>query len=199
MAHFEHKIIQGEGAGKWLPFARQKVAALHARAKAMKVTALVQRWTVEAGMVEIAVRVAGDQRFIHIRRKPCPPFLSGLTDMVFHSDGLSGLTPVYEVPDPDHPEEIIDVFRRFYPSPATPAEGRAWRDEPRLAIDEDAAKQMLVLRASMFSGEMRKVVQVLQGANVAIPYSPMFGLTHGVFTAASDGLLRSPTRAWSPG
>ncbi|CAN5813433.1 hypothetical protein BH20PSE1_BH20PSE1_00940 [soil metagenome] len=190
MDFVEHKLIQGQGAGIYLPFARRKVAALYDRAKDMGVTALVQRWRLEGGMVEIAVRVVEDQRYIHIRRKSCPPFLSGLCDLVLHKAGdVVGpdvpVTPIYQVPDPDAPDETINVFRRFYPSLATPVEDRAWRDEPGLAIDEEAAKQMISLAASMFSGEMRKVVQVLQGMNVFIPYSQTYATTHGVFKASS--------------
>lgn len=189
MKFVEHKIIRGEGAGKWLPFARQKAARLHAQAQG---GARTQRWTVDQGMVDIKVSVQGDQRHIHIERKGCPPFLSGLCDLVLHKEGdVPGadipFTPVYQVDDPNDPDPavMIDVFRRFYPSPATPPADRAWRDEPRLARDHDAAKQMITLKASMFSGQMRKVVQVLQGMNVEIPYSPAWGPTHGVFTASS--------------
>lgn len=181
VAHVEHKLIQGEDAGKWLPFARTKVAALHARAKAMRVTALTQRWTVEGGDVAIAVRVVGDQRYIHIRRRSCPPFVSGFCDMVLQA----GISPVYIVPNPQPPPVTIPIFRRFFPSPATLAADRAFHDEPLLALDTDAADQLPVLRSSMFSGEMRKVVQVLQGMNVFIPYSPTYAVTHGVFKASN--------------
>lgn len=185
MAHFEHKLIQGEGAGKWLPFARQKVAALHARAKAMRVTALVQRFTVEGGDVSIKVSVSGDQRFIRIRRKQCPPFLSGLCDLQLQAVGDGTFTPVYQVSNPTPPPATVPTFRRFFPSPAQTEPPRAWRDEPKLAVDEDAAKQMIKLKGSMFSGEMRKVVQVLQGTGAVIPYSPTYAVTHGVFKSAT--------------
>lgn len=185
MEHVEHKIIEGQGAGKWLPFARTKVVALHARAKAQRVNALIQRWTVEGGDVEIAVRVVGDQRYIHIRRKSCPPFLSGVCDLVLQPVGDGTVTPVYQVPNPNPPPATVPTFRRFFPSPAQTEPPRAWRDEPRLAQDETAAKQMVKLKGSMFTGEMRKVVQMLQGTGVFIPYSPTYAVTHGVFKAAN--------------
>lgn len=197
MHFFEHKLVQGEGAGRWLPFARQKVAALHARAKAMRVTALVQRWTVEGGDVEIAVRVVGDQRYIHIRRKECPLFASGLADGIIAPPlsiyPLVPLTVRVETTPEGDPNPRYS-FRRFFPSAAdAKAQGtsRAPIDEPRLARNPAATDQSVsflnsqlnVIKASQYSGEMRKVVQILQGANEVIPYKPLFGLTHGVWKA----------------
>lgn len=202
MEHVEHKIIQGQGAGKWLPFARTKVAALYARAKEQRVNALAQRWTVEGGDVEIAVRVVGDRRYIHIRRKSCPVFASGLTDALLAPllalPPLVPGTPLIEttvVGDPGHPQH---AFHRFYPS-ARDAKAlnvpRDFRDEPRLARNTEAALQIASnqsgsfqsLKSGQFTSEMRKVVQVLQGLNEVVPYSPLYALTHGVFVSA-DGI-----------
>ena len=183
MNHFvEHKLLRGPGAGKWLPFARTKVAALHARARAERTSALSQHWNLEAGMVDVTVRVVEDQRYIRIRRKTCPPFLSGFTDFTYHTFPLV-FSPIWEIANPTPPPDTINVFRRFFPSPAQEEPPRAWRDEPKLAVNDTAARQLGTLQASMFSGEMRKVVQVLQGMNVEIPYSPYFHPTHGIFVA----------------
>lgn len=186
----QHKILRGQGAGKWLPFARAKLARLAEECDRARAPHRTRRFVVEAGMVEIKVSVKGWQHYIDIQRKTCPPFLSGFCDLVLHKEGDIllpdvPLTPIYQIDDPDSsdPEDTINVFRRFYPSPATPPADRDWRDEPGLARDQEAAKLMIVSRSSMFSGEMRKVVQVLQGMNVGIPYSPSFALTHGVFVA----------------
>lgn len=186
MSFVEHKLLQGQGAGKWLPFARTKVAALHASAKAMRVNALVQRWTVEGGMVKIAVRVIGDQRYIHIRRKQCPTFFSGLVDTV----GIGATPGIFEIPNLSPPPATILVYRRFFTSPAQTEPPRAWRDESGLVV---SGPQAPALPASMFTGEMRKVVQVLQGMNAevvdkdtfAINYSPMVSPTHGVWKSAN--------------
>lgn len=196
MKHFEHKIIQGAGAGKWLPFARQKVAALHARAKAQRVTDLVQRFTVEGGDVEVAVRVVGDQRYIHIRRKSCPPFASGLADAIlnpiFSTYPLVPLLPLVEITPQGDPNPRF-ALRRFFPSARDAGDTpRAFHDEPRLARNVEAAKQILsnlvvpIVRSGQFTAEMRKVVQVLQGMNEVVTYRPLYALTHGVFVSA-DG------------
>lgn len=194
----EHKILRGAGAGKWLGFARAQLRLLAgqyvaqaSRAKQKRRDAetgvRTRRLLVDGGMIEIKVSVNRDQHYIEIRRRSCPPFVSGLADLVLHTEEGIQPTPVYQVDDPNDPDPAatIDVFRRFYPSPAIPAEDRDWRDEPRLAKDQEAAKQMISLKASMFSGEMRKVVQILQGSNVLIPYSPVFGICHGVYKAAN--------------
>ncbi len=188
--HVEHKIIRGVGAGRWLPYARTKAAALHARARAQRVNALVQRWTVEGGDVEIAVRVVGDQRYIHIQRKTCPQPLSGFIDAIVApmsaEPPLVPGTPLVQIPDPNDPEQQIHALRRFFPSVAqAPADGpRAWRDEPGLVT---AGPQTVVYKASMYSGEMRKVVQVLQGMDKDVYYRPMHAITHGVFTGTTGG------------
>lgn len=188
----EHRILQGEGAGRWLGYARSKVKRLAAECKRSRAPSRTKHLVVDAGMVDITVRVQGEQHYIKIERKTCPPLLSGLCDLVLHKEGdvlgaTVPFTPVYQVDDPNNPDPAvtIDVFRRFYPSPAQTEPPRAWRDEPGLAGSQTAAKQIITLKASMFSGEMRKVAQVLQGMNLVVPYSPTFSKTHGVFKASN--------------
>lgn len=194
----EHKLLQGQGAGKWLPFARSKVRILHERALATGITALSQHWQLDGGDVDCTVRVVGDQRYIHIRRKSCPVFASGLADALLSPflalPPLVPGTPLIETTvagDPDHPQY---AFHRFFPS-ARDANAldlpRDFFDDPRLARNTEAALQIASnqsgafqsLKSGQFSGEMRKVVQVLQGLNEVVPYSPLYALTHGVFVA----------------
>lgn len=54
----------------------------------------------------------------------------------------------------------------------TESDGDLWRTWPN---------SLLRKRGSMFSGEMRKVVQLLQGGPMEIPYESGYGCTHGIF------------------
>lgn len=195
--YVEHLLISGEGAGKWLAFARSKVGALHARAQNAKISALSQHWSLEGDTVDVAVRVVHDQRYIRIRRKSCPTFASGLAVAIV-APPLSvyplvpGTARVETTPEGDANPQFS--FRMFFPSAADArAQGTSREpiDEPRLARNPLATDQSIsviggqinTIKGSQYSGEMRKVVQVLQGENEFIPYSPLFGLTHGVWKA----------------
>lgn len=175
----EHKLLQGADAGRWLPFARQKVAILHARVRAMGVTTLVQRYVLEGGMAEVTIRVVGDQLYIHILRKQCPLFLSGFIDL----QGFLGAC-TFIVPNLTPPPDTIEVLRRFFPSPAQTEPSRVFRDESGLINSGPqigGCGDVTSTRASNFSGEMRKVVQILQGADIAVEYRYVAAVTHGVF------------------
>lgn len=175
----KHKLLGGRGSGKYLGFATQKVGRLAEEARG-RAPSRTKRYTTDAGMVDIKVSIQDEQQYIKIKRRPCPSFLSGFCDLVFHfNEGTP--TPVYQVDNPDPPPDTIPKLRRFYPSPATKAEDRTWRDSSILGRSEEVAQAMLIIKASMFSGEMRKVVQILQGQGAPVPYSPLFSTTHGVF------------------
>ncbi len=181
-----HKLLRGAGSGKYLGFATQKVDRLAKESARARAPSRTKRYTTDAGMVDIKVSIQGKQHYVKIKRKQCPPFLSGFCDAVYEPvDGVPSLTPIYQIDDPSSsdPDDTIAVFRRFYPSPATPEADREWRDERGLARDPDAAKEMASLKSSMYSGEMRKVIQVLQGMNVELQYFPSFVVTHGIFVA----------------
>lgn len=190
----EHRLLQGQGAGRWLPFARSKVAILHQRARAAGMTALSQRWQLDGGDVDCAVRVVGDQRYIHIRRKTCPPFAGGLVDAIlnpiFAVYPFVALNPLVEITPQGDPNPQF-ALQRFFPSErdagSTP---RAFHNEPRLGRNVNAAAQLAsidvaIVKAGQYSGEMRKVVQVLQGLNEVVEYSPLYALTHGVFVSGN--------------
>lgn len=167
----EHKLLQGQRAGKWLPFARRKVAALYDRAKAMGVTALVQHFTLESGNTYIAVRVVDDQRYIHIRRKECPQLTSGLAE---------GLVPT-SVTIIDEEGNEQKAFDRFYERGAD-----AWTQSVRLEpIAEvfDITTATPKVTSGRFSGTMRKVVQDMLGRALIPPYNYAWSTTHGVWTA----------------
>jgi hypothetical protein len=180
MAARVHKLLKGEGAERYLPFALQKAESLHRRARG---GCLSGRWQLGGGEFEVSVRVTGEDKFICIAAVSCPGFLSGFMDLVDQPG--DGIDPIYTVPDPDDPTQTIQVLRRFYPSP-TQAEGEgiaaAWRDEPGLT---NSGLQAVGLKASQFSGEMRKVAQILQGQNKKVYYSPTAAITHGVFKAST--------------
>jgi hypothetical protein len=172
MAAREHKLLEGEGVGKYLPFARQKAELLYRQARGGTRT---QRWLLD-GEFEVAIRVVGEDKYIRITGG-CPKFLSGLVDAVLEPGALieDGPKPIYTIPDPNNPAQTIKVLRRFYSK-----KGAAWKDERGL---NTSGKDIVQIRSSMFSGEMRKVVQVLQGMNQTVSYSPTWYKTHGVFTA----------------
>jgi hypothetical protein len=169
-----HKLLEGEGAGRYLPFALQKAEVLYQQARGGTRTS---RWVV-GGNFTVSVRVIGEDKFIRITGG-CPTFLSGFIDAVLEPGALieDGPKPVYQVPDPANPEQNIEVLRRFYPKG-----GATWKDEHKL---NETGRTIIGVRASMYSGEMRKVVQVLQGMNVEIPYQMTYLTTHGVFTAGN--------------
>lgn len=184
----KHKLLRGKGSGKYLGFATQKVARLVEEARGRE-PSRTKRYTVDNGMVDVKVSIQDEQHYVKITRRTCPAQLNGLCDFVFHNvsevPGSPALTPIYQIPDPANPDATINIFRRFYPSPETKPADRAWRDERGLAKSEEAAQQLRFLPASMFTGEMRKVVQILQGRGEKVPYSPTFALSHGVFTAST--------------
>jgi hypothetical protein len=74
---------------------------------------------------------------------------------------------------------------------ATPVE-RAWRDVPLFARGPNARRstsQYFSITPGLFSGEMRKVVQLLLGAGLPVKYDWRWDRTHGVYTAAGKWLI----------
>lgn len=114
----------------------------------------------------IDIRIQMPNVWILIDTKKCPGFVSGL---VWVKDYFEPVITVDEV----------DYLRTLFPR-ATPT---TQADSAELASN---GSQILTLRAGMFSGEMRKVVQVLLGMDVGVPYSPSSSVTHGVYAASND-------------
>jgi len=122
--------------------------------------------------------------------------LSGMTDMSY----------IVEVPvEGAEPPRTQEVLHRFYPSSLQAArekKPRAWRDEPRLAVEataentripEDTTVQVFGQTANvapaMYTGKMCKVASLAMGlTKVAIQYQHSFFCTHGIFTAKSGAL-----------
>jgi len=113
----------------------------------------------------IDIRIQMPNVWILIDTKKCPGFLSGL---VWVEDYFEPTVTVDEV----------DYLRSFYPR-ATPT---TKTQESQLA---EYASQLRTVRSGMYSGEMRKVVQVLQGMGVEIAYNYRATETHGVYRTAS--------------
>jgi len=112
----------------------------------------------------VEVRIQRPQVWIYIDSTKCPTYLSG---MVWIKSFF----------DPTVEEDGVEYLRTLYPkdSPTT---------EVNVAKLANVATQMLTVRPGMFSGEMRKVVQVLLGQGKEVPYSPRSGTTHGVYRTA---------------
>lgn len=159
MSKFERLILRGVGGKQYLGFARRKAQELMARAKGGARSAF---YKLQGGAVTVKVRVVGLWKYIEIKCRICPDPLHG---MVWCK---STLNPI--VAD----EDGNPAFEQFYPR----ADKNNAVLEPRLA---DFGYQLLAVRSTMFTGEMRKVVQILLGRDLPVPYSPLFSLTHGVF------------------
>lgn len=177
--HRIHVIIKpGVDGAKFLPFGKKTVQWLYDQSVRQKLKNLVRRFHFVSDGVSLTTRVDGEELYVIIAPLGCPPVTDGFIDI---SDFLK---PVVEIPDPNAPGNTINALRRFYPSIAEAAARgipRGWLDEPSLTVSGPATQN---LKASQFSGEMRKVVQTLQGMNEFVTYSPTFFKTHGVFTSA---------------
>jgi len=131
----------------------------------------------------IEIRVQMPHVHIYIDSKTCPTFLSGLVWI------KSFFTPTVTVDD-------VEYLRTMFKKDAPTVE----ENVSKLAA---SAGQLKTMRSGQFSGEMRKVVQILQGTGREVPYSPTSGTTHGVFRTtggpwvikiSSDGVVAYPMK-----
>ena len=141
--------------------------------------------TAENPNISVRVRISGDDTFIYIDTNECVPYVSGILNPKFP------LQPVVTLPDGTRAFRSVYPSKRYATAQNIP---RDWFDCKELNADPSPALQLAGVenvathyRGSQYSGEMRKVVQILTATNVdSVSYAPLFYLTHGVYTA-NDG------------
>lgn len=163
-------VLPDVGVENWVPFAKSRALLMweslerNGKRPANKVLKIPDR----GKNVWITIRIHAPNIWIRIWAEECPKPLSGLI----------------HVKDPLQPivvdAEGVAALREFYPK----EEPRAWRDESKFGTN---GAQSLLLRPTMYSGEMRKVVQILMGQGVAIPFNYSWSQTHGIFTSSTGG------------
>lgn len=161
------RVLTTPECGLFLPLAMNRARELYRVLERERKLIGARRYEVKQGRqgYYIDIRIQMPNVWILIDTKKCPGFVSGL---VWVKDYFEPIVTVDEV----------DYLRTLFPR-ATPT---TQADSAELASN---GEQMQTLRASMFSGEMRKVVQVLLGMDVAVPYSPSASVTHGVYAATN--------------
>jgi len=184
MTAITHITLADSDGAPFVPVARARAANLYERL--VRAKQLVGSHRFEVNLFNktfyVEVRIQRPHVWIYIDSKKCPSYLSGLVWI------KSGFSPSVEI-------DGVSYLRTLFPKDAPTTE----TDVTKLA---GVADQMVSLRPGMFSGEMRKVVQILLGQGRSIPYSPSARVTHGVFRTAtgrpwiirisSDGVVAYP-------
>lgn len=162
-----HRILTSPECGQVLGYAENRARELYRALERAGRKRGEKRTEVKLGRrgFYIDIRVSMPEVWILIDTKGCPTYLSGLVWI------KSGFTPAVEI-------DGVSYLRTFFPKQAPTTETDAQQLAP-------IAAEMLTVRAGMFSGEMRKVVQILQGMGRSVPYSYTARTTHGVFVASS--------------
>lgn len=161
------RVLTSPECGQFLPLAMNRARELYRVLEREGKTVGARRYVVnqERQGYYIDIRIQRPNVWILIDMKKCPGFLSGL---VWIEDYF----------EPTVTEDEVEYLRSFYPR-ATPT---TKTQESGLAAHAD---QIRTVRSGMYSGEMRKVVQVLQGMGVEIAYNYRATETHGVYRTAS--------------
>lgn len=167
MTAITHITLADSDGAPFVPVARARAANLYERL--VRAKQLVGSHRFEVNLFDktfyVEVRIQRPHVWIYIDSKKCPSYLSGLVWI------KSWFEPTIE-------EDGVEYLRTLF-AKATPTEET---DVSKLA---GIAEQMKTLRPTMFSGEMRKVVQVLMGQGKSVPYLPGASVTHGVFRSAN--------------
>ncbi|MFM1891531.1 MAG: hypothetical protein RLZ44_608 [Pseudomonadota bacterium] len=155
-------LIDSDGA-HLLAAAKGKARELYERLTRTRQSKGSHRYEVTESEKTFYVSITVNAPFVQILvdSKKCPKFVSGL---VWIEDFF----------EPTVREDEVDYLRSIYLKEAPTSKVL----EASLANN---ANQMLTVRAGMYSGEMRKVVQVLQGMGRTISYNYRASETHGVF------------------
>ena len=163
------RVLTTPECGLFLPLAMNRARELYRVLERERKLIGARRYEVKQGRqgYYIDIRIQMPNVWILIDTKKCPGFVSGLVWIKSFSD------PVITVDE-------VGYLRTLFPR-ATPT---TQADSAELASN---GAQIQTLRSSMFSGEMRKVVQVLLGMDVEVPYSPSSSITHGVYVAPDGG------------
>jgi hypothetical protein len=175
-------LIDSDGA-HLLAAAKGKARELYERLTRTRQSRGAHRYEVTESEKTFYVSITVNAPFVQILvdSKKCPKFVSGL---VWIEDFF----------EPTVREEEVDYLRSIYLKEAPTSKVL----EASLANN---ANQMLTVRAGMYSGEMRKVVQVLQGMGRTISYNYRASETHGVFRTGSGApwiikISRAGVFAW---
>jgi hypothetical protein len=155
-------LADSEGAS-FIGVAKQKARYLYAALERTGRKISAHRFEVsEAGKTfYIEINIQRPHVRIYIDSTKCPTYLSGLVWV------KSFFEPTVTV---DEVEYLRTMFKKEAP-----------------LVEENVSKlapigaELLQVRSTMFTGEMRKVVQLLQGMGKPVPYSHTAGTTHGVF------------------
>lgn len=166
----EHLIVAHPDAAPWIPYAQKIARALvkNLEERRRKIGSKRQAIDDLDRKVYIDIRVQAPNVWIYLDINRCPAFVSGL----------------YWVKDFFNRTATVDGVERFqtlFPKKTPTVEV----DQASLA-SQTSTDQLVAIRGSMYSGEMRKVVQVLMGMGAEVPYDYRASRTHGVFVA-SDG------------
>lgn len=163
-------VLCDVGTEKWVPFAKQRATLLWDQLARKGANPGNRTWRLldESRPVWIQIRIHVPNVWIRIWTEKCPTPMSGLVHVV---DAFEPI--VYD-------EDGVAALREFYPK----VEPRAWRDEPKFGTN---GAQSLTVRPTMYSGEMRKVVQTLMGVGHLVTYQYSWSTTHGVYTASNGG------------
>ena len=165
----EHLVVAHPDAASWVPYAQKIARELYANVVESGRKLGSKRLAVDDNdqKVYIDIRVQTPNVWILLGVKQCPAYVSGL----------------YWIKDFFNPTVTVDGvarFRTLFP-----------RKTPTVEVDQGSlastasTDQLLAIRGSMYSGEMRKVVQVLMGMGAAVPYDYRASTTHGVFVGAN--------------
>lgn len=185
----EHKLIQG--GEQYLPFARSRITAM--RATGLRYAS--QKFEVDGTSIE--VQIVGEHEYIRLNGGDIS-ILSGVV-----KDGELVELPVPEGSPPG--TTPVTTLRSFRATPqcsqyAKGGSATVFHDMDRLAVEAHAdmgisGSQYTDLCASMYSGTMAKVVQIIMGygktkgsplTGVQVKYDFRWARCHGVVTGA-DG------------
>jgi hypothetical protein len=167
MTAITHIVLADKDGAGFVGLAKSRAAQLYAQLERSKRKFGSQRFEVSEGdkTFYIEISVAAPHVRILIDSKGCPAPVNGLVWI------KSFFEPTVTV---DEIKYLRTMFKKDAP-----------------LVQEDVAKlapisaQLLTIRSTMFSGEMRKVVQLLQGMGQSVPYSCTASTTHGVFRLPS--------------
>lgn len=176
-----HFTYEGDFAevGKWLAFAKHLFTGLPQRG-------LIADEQVPAeGVFVRAFRLQGSNK-IHIKAdSSCSLFESGLVDVLYPPQTLvDGIDPRWTRTTTKGKTEryIAQVYKRHREDDGSVTYG-PWADSVRLAgnfTTEKRALSFMRKKPGMFTGAMRKVVQVLIGQGKPVPYEALYYFCHGV-------------------
>lgn len=182
--HFSYEGDMSE-ISKWIPYAKRIFCGMRHNGKVTDNKRVTDT-------VEIHVSRLPSYNKIHIKAGSCPPFTSGLADILLPpKPTIDGIDPTWDLVDSNG--KPYKAIRQFFPhvrkdnSNTYGPYGESVLLAKNYTEDEPSKLNSLVWKTpGKYTGAMRKVVQVIIGQGKPVPYEYKFYKCHGIFKT-TDG------------